>query len=423
MSVFHRNFEATVPDIRAQRQSILEKYGDRVVSQVTTAQVYGGLRGVNGLVCDTSVVDPQDGLKIRGIPVLELVTRSPEDVFFLLLIGRLPTDEESQEARATLAAQAPVPDDIWEFLRASPSDTHPMAMLSAGVTVMDRESRLREAFASGASRDDYWRFTLDDGLRLLSALPQIAAGIYRLRYGHGDPITPDPNLDWAGNFGRMLAISDEAFAPAMRMASILQSDHEGGNVCAFACHTVGSVLSNCYLAVAAGFNGLAGPLHGLASQMSTRWVLDGIDRYGGALTADQVREYTWETLNARRVVPGYGHAVLRGLDPRFTAVIELGRHSFPDDPVFATVDVMSQVIPEVLKEHGKAKNPYPNVDAGMGALWYHFGIRELEYYTVPFAISLAIGMVAQLVINRALGTPITRPRSVTAEWLETQTND
>jgi citrate synthase len=298
-----------------------------------------------------------------------------------------------------------------------PSDTAPMAMLSSALLSMERESVFARRFDEGIARDEYWRATLDDALRLFGSLPTLAGGIYHLRYGQGSRLAHDPALDWAANYGHMLGVRDPLFAPAFRRAAILQSDHEGGNVCAFTCHIVGSVLSNPYLAVSAGFNGLAGPLHGRSAQESTQWVLSAIERFSGIPSETAIDEYTWETLNAGRVVPGHGHAVLRGQDPRFTAMLEFGREHFQGDAVFETVSRMARVVPDTLKTHGKAKNPYPNVDFGMGAVWHHFGITELAYYTVPFAISLSMGMLAQLVINRAVASPIVRPRSVTTEWI------
>jgi citrate synthase len=244
--------------------------------------------------------------------------------------------------------------------------------------------------------------------------------VYRIRYHRGPRLAYDPVLDWSGNFCRMLGHHDDVMERAMRVAAILQSDHEGGNVCAFTCHTVGSVLSNPYLAVSAGFNGLAGPLHGRSAQESTQWQLDAMMRYGGAPDEKEIENYTLETLKGGHVIPGHGHAVLRGADPRFTAMLDFGKRHFADDPLFVTVERMSRVVPEVLKKQGKAKNPYPNVDFGMGMVWHHFGITELEFYTVPFAISLAMGMLAQLVWNRALGTPINRPRSITMDWIQSQ---
>jgi citrate synthase len=417
MGVIHDAVAARVPALRAQRAEALKQHGDRVISQVTAAQALGGMRDVRALVCDTSVVDPDRGLIMRGIPVLELLDRTPEDVFFLLLIGRLPSQDESHAVREEIAAQPRVPEIVWHAVEAMPRDSHPMSMLSAALLAMEHESVFAKRFDEGLARDEYWRASLDDALRLLGSLPTLAGGIYHIRYGHGPRLAHDPALDWAENFGHMLGVRDPLFAPAMRRAAILQSDHEGGNVCAFTCHVVGSVLSNPYLAVSAGFNGLAGPLHGRSAQESTQWVLSAIERFGGAPSPGQIEEYAWEALNGGRVVPGHGHAVLRGPDPRFTATIDFGRQHFESDPVFDTVSRMAEVLPAVLKKHSKAKNPYPNVDFGMGAVWHHFGIRELAFYTVPFAISLAMGMLAQLVINRAVGSPIVRPRSVTTEWI------
>jgi citrate synthase len=420
MSILHDIFAAQVDRLRAERDELIQTRGDRVISQITVAQAFGGLREARALVCDTSVVDPDRGLIIRGIPVLDLVNRLPEEIFFLLLIGRLPDAKESAGVRAAIGAQPRVSETAWRPIEGMPRDSHPMAMLSAGLLALEHESVLAARVAAGAPRSELWSAALDDALRILHAVPTLAAGVYRIRYHRGPRLAYDPALDWAANFCMMLGHREEVFQRAMRIAAILQSDHEGGNVCAFTCHTVGSVLSSPYFAVSAGFNGLAGPLHGRSAQESTQWQLDAMTRFGGAPGEKQIEDYTWDTLKRGRVVPGHGHAVLRGADPRFTAMLEFGRTHFADDPLFQTVERMSRVVPEVLKKHGKAKNPYPNVDFGMGMVWHHAGITELDFYTVPFAVSLSMGMLTQLVINRALGSPIVRPRSVTSEWIRSQ---
>lgn len=420
MPSLHDIFAAQVGQLRADRDELLATHGEREIARVTVARAHGGLRGVNALLCDTSFVDPERGLFIRGIPVTDLLDLSPEDVFFLLLIGRLPTAEESESTRKEVAAQERVPESVWRVIDEMSARSHPMSMLATGLLALESESVMTRRYDEGLLRDDYWKATLADALRVLGSLPTLAGGIYRMRYKKGPRFAHDPLLDWSQNFGAMCGVRKPLFHQAMRRAAVLQSDHEGGNVCAFTCHTVGSVLSNAYLAVSAGFNGLAGPLHGRAAQESTDWVLAAVARYRGAPTDAEVEEYAWETLNGGRVIPGHGHAVLRGEDPRFTAMLDFGKRHFGGDPVLATVERMSRVVPEVLRKHGKAKNPYPNVDFGMGAVWHHYGITETDYYTVPFAISLAMGMLAQLVINRALGGPIVRPRSVTSQWIRSQ---
>jgi citrate synthase len=92
----------------------------------------------------------------------------------------------------------------------------------------------------------------------------------------------------------------------------------------------------------------------------------------------------------------------------------------PDEPLFKLADIMLKVVPGVLKEHGKAKNTNPNVDALSGVLMYAFGVKEPPFYTAIFGVSRAIGMCAQMILNRAIGTPITRPKSVPTTWIKEQ---
>ncbi|CAM9832846.1 unnamed protein product [Heterosigma akashiwo] len=82
--------------------------------------------------------------------------------------------------------------------------------------------------------------------------------------------------------------------------------------------------------------------------------------------------------------------------------------------------MMYKVVPEVLIEHGKTKNPWPNVDAHSGVLLWHYGIREIEFYPVLFAVGRALGVLSQVIWDRALALPLERPKSVSLEWLERQ---
>jgi citrate synthase len=192
---------------------------------------------------------------------------------------------------------------------------------------------------------------------------------------------------------------------------------------------VGSSLSDAYYSVSAGLNGLAGPLHGLANQECLKWILELRERFHGVPTTEQLREFAFDTLRSGQVIPGYGHAVLRVVDPRFTGFLDFGKEHMSQDPVFQTVAKVFDVVPKVLQEYseervkaGKAPiaNCWPNVDAGSGALLYHFGLTEFPYYTVLFSVSRAMGMLAQLIFNRAIGTPITRPKSVSTDWVRAQ---
>ena len=413
---------AKIPGWRDEIRGIMKGHGDQKISDVSITQAYGGMRGVKAMVCDTSEVPPDKGLHIRGIPIGELTERLPEEIFFLLCTGELPNEGELKDLQAEYSKRGEVPDYVWKVLEAMPKDSHPMVMLDTGILVMECESEFRKRYDEGMTKMEYWEPTLEDSLNLLAKLPGLAAGVYRMRFDKGPRIPYNPDLDWGGNYAKMMGIPDPDgnFANLIRLYLTLHSDHEGGNVSAHTCHCVGSALSDAYYAVSAGLNGLAGPLHGLANQECLGWILEVMEKFRGAPSKEQLKNFAWETLNSGKVIPGYGHAVLRVTDPRYTAFLGFGRKYCMDDPVVLTVSNVYDVIPEVLKEHGKAKNPWPNVDAGSGSLLYHYGLKEFPYYTVLFSVSRAMGMCSQLIVNRAIGTAIERPKSVTTVWMKSQ---
>ena len=134
-----------------------------------------------------------------------------------------------------------------------------------------------------------------------------------------------------------------------------------------------------------------------------------------------IRSYLWQTLKSGRVIPGYGHAVLRRPDPRFEALLSFGlaRPSIAQNALFQLVQQTAEIAPEVLLEHGKTKNPHPNVDATSAVLFHHCGFTQPTYYTVTFGVSRGLGPLAQLIWDRALGMPIERPKSINLEGLLT----
>ncbi|MCK4658970.1 MAG: citrate (Si)-synthase [Phycisphaerae bacterium] len=420
-----------IPGWREEIAKVKKTAGAKVISEVTVTQAYGGMRGVKGMICDTSVVEPDKGLIVRGHPLLEIKHLWPEEVFFLLLTGDLPDDDAKAALLQDYNKRAQVPEYVWDVLQAMPPDSHPMCMLNTGILVMEKESVFRQWYDKGMTKAEYWVPALEDSLVLLARLPSLAAGVYRIRYNKGDLIPWTQGLDWGANYANMLGLADPtgSFAKLMRLYLNFHADHEGGNVSANTCHTVGSALSDPYYAVSAGLNGLAGPLHGLANQECLDWIIQTMDKFGGVPTEKQLSEFAFETLRSGKVIPGYGHAVLRVTDPRYAGFLEFGKEYLADNAVFQTVSRVYDVIPKVLQEFseervkaGKAPiaNCWPNVDAGSGALLYHFGLTEFPYYTVLFSVSRAMGMLAQLVLNRAMGTAITRPKSVSTEWVKAQ---
>ncbi|NIG53268.1 citrate (Si)-synthase, eukaryotic [Chitinophaga sp. Cy-1792] len=429
MGNIKEKFKVKADELNAEVKDLLKNHGNTKVGDVTVAQVYQGMRGITGLVTETSLLDANEGIRFRGYSIPELREKLPkvkggqeplpEGLFYLMLIGELPTEEDVQDLSATLGRRSHVPNHVFDAIEALPISTHPMTMFTVGIMALQTESSFAKAYGEGINKKDYWSYTFEDTLNLIARLPRIAAYIYRRKYKNNDHIQPNGMLDWAGNFAHMLGYSDEAFRELMRLYMVIHADHEGGNVSAHTTHLVGSALSDAYLSFAAGMNGLAGPLHGLANQEVIKWILDMREELGGGMpTKEEIAAYVRKTLSEGKVVPGYGHAVLRKTDPRFTAQMEFAKTHLPNDELVKIVWMVYETVPPILQDLGKVKNPWPNVDAHSGALLLHYGMAEYEFYTVLFGVSRALGVLASLCWDRALGLSIERPKSVTTEWMK-----
>lgn len=417
-----------IKEQRPRTQKLVKEFGDVKVGDVTIAQVIGGARGIRCLVTDISYLDPFEGIRFRGKTIPETFAALPkvpgcdypyvESFWWFLLTGDVPTMEETLEVVEEFKKRRAVPQYVIDVLRALPRDAHPMCMFSAAILAMQRESVYVKRYNEGMKKDDYWEPTYEDSTNLLAKLPSIAAYIYRMKYKADVHIPPDNDLDFGGNFAHQMGIG-KPYDDVARMYFILHSDHESGNVSAHTGHLVASALSDVYYAWSAGINGLAGPLHGLANQEVLRWMMKFQQNLGGKEpTEELVKEALWATLKAGQVIPGYGHAVLRKTDPRYTAQREFCVKNLPDYPLFKIIDTIYKVAPGVLKEHGKTKNPYPNVDAHSGVVQWYYGLTEWDFYTVLFGVGRAIGVLANIVWDRALGYAIERPKSLTTKMLE-----
>ncbi|MFZ4772209.1 MAG: citrate (Si)-synthase, partial [Ferruginibacter sp.] len=347
----------------------------------------------------------------------------PEGLFYLMLIGELPDEETVQYITSNWQRRSHVPNHVFSTIEALPVGTHPMTQFVVAVMALQTESQFSKRYAAGMNKKDYWDALFDDTMDLIARLPRVAAYIYRRKYKNGDHIQPNGLLDWAGNFAHMMGFENEEFKELMRLYMTIHADHEGGNVSAHTTHLVGSALSDPYLSFAAGMNGLAGPLHGLANQEVIKWIYEMRETLNTeSPSKEQIAEYVKKTLAEGKVVPGYGHAVLRKTDPRFTAQMDFGKRHLPNDPLVNTVWNIYEAVPPVLQTIGKIKNPWPNVDAHSGALLVHYGMVEYEFYTVLFGVSRALGVLASLCWDRALGLPLERPKSITTNqvklWLD-----
>jgi citrate synthase len=429
MGVIKDTFKAKSDIVAAEIKALLKEHGNKKIGEVTLSQIYQGMRGMTGLVTETSLLDAQEGIRFRGYTIPELQQKLPkapngseplpEGLFHLMLVGELPTEEDVQHITNVWQRRSHVPNHVFDTIEALPVGTHPMTQFVVAIMALQTESQFSKNYAAGMSKKDYWESVFDDSMDLIARLPRVAAYIYRRKYKNGDHIQPNGLLDWSGNFAHMMGYDDESFKELMRLYMTIHADHEGGNVSAHTTHLVGSALSDPYLSFAAGMNGLAGPLHGLANQEVIKWIYELREEIGSDLPSKaQIEEYVKKTLTEGKVVPGYGHAVLRKTDPRFTAQMEFGKKHMADDPLVQTVWNIYEAVPPILQSLGKIKNPWPNVDAHSGALLVHYGMVEYEFYTVLFGVSRALGVLASLIWDRALAFPLERPKSVTTDLVK-----
>jgi len=423
-----------IPAKQEALKKMKKEYGHRSLGEVTVDQCIGGGRDVKCMYYETSLLDPQEGIRFRGHSIPELQAKLPtfkgpagdgepipEALIWLLLTSEIPTVEQTRSLTEELRSRSKLPAHVEPLIRSFPKNMHTMTQLSAALMACQTESKFAKAYESGVSKNKYWESTLEDVLDVIAKLPEIAALIYQCKFKNGIvPKDTTGKLDYSASFCRMLGYDSHDFDELMRMYLVIHSDHEGGNASAHTTHLVGSTLSDPYLSYAAGLNALAGPLHGLANQEVLGWIQQLQAKFiaeGKEVNKQTITDFAWETLKSGKVIPGYGHAVLRKTDPRYECQRQFALKYLPDDPLFKIVNTIYDVMPGVLTEHGKTKNPYPNVDSHSGVLLWHYGFKEYQYYTVLFGVSRAMGALSQVFWDRALGMPLERPKSVTPEYI------
>ncbi|MEM9917234.1 MAG: citrate (Si)-synthase [Bacteroidota bacterium] len=429
MDPLKQKFQEKSAILKSEIKSLLKEHGSRKVDEVALKQVFGGMRGVKSMIWETSQLDPIEGIRFRGYSIPEIREKLPkfkggneplpEGLFWLMLVGEIPTEEQVMWLCEQWKNRSNVPEHVFNVIESLPVSTHPMTQLSIAIVSMQTESLFARRYSEGLRKSEYWDPTYEDAMNLIARLPRVAAYIYRRSYHDGKHIAPDFSLDWGANFAHMLGIEGADFKSFMRLYLTIHADHEGGNASAHATHLVGSTLSDSYYSLAGGINALAGPLHGLANQEVIKWVFKMLDTLGTRRpTKEQIRDYVNSTLAAGQVIPGYGHAVLRQPDPRFIAQKRFAEDYIKGSDIVEVIWKCFEVVPPILQGLGKVKNPWPNVDAHSGAILVHYGLNEYSFYTVLFGVSRSLGVLSQLCWSRALGFPLERPKSVTTAWVK-----
>ena len=426
-----------IPEKQKILKDFKKNHGNKTIDLVTVNQTLGGMRGIKSMLWNTSLLDPEKGITFHNKTINDLRKELPkyniknsnynssepssEALLWFLMTGNVPSQEEVNDLHEELYIRSGISNSVKNAILEFPKNMHPMTQFSSSILLLQNESLFAKKYKEGITKNDYWDYTYEDIMNLIAKLPEVCSLIYNNTYKYGEYKKYDNNLDYAGNFCNMIGFNNKNFNELMRLYILIHSDHEGGNASAHTCRLVGSTLSDPYLSLSASMNALAGPLHGLANQEVLKWLLNlqnKLKNENKEVNEETIKEFAWETLNNGQVIPGYGHAVLRNTDPRYTCQREFALKNLPEDELFKLVDTIYKVVPDVLLEHGKTKNPYPNVDSHSGVLLTHYGLNEYEYYTVLFGLGRSFGVLSELFWDRALNLPLERPKSVTLDWLD-----
>ncbi|CAJ0642295.1 3981_t:CDS:10 [Entrophospora sp. SA101] len=396
-----------IPEKLEEIKLVKSKYGQEILGEVSVDMVYGGMRGIKGLIWEGSVLDPDEGIRFRNLTISDcqrLLPKAdesggeeplPEGLFWLLVTGEVPTKEQVTALSAEWAARSVIPSFVEDLIDRCPNTLHPMSQFSLAVTALQHDSNFAKAYQTGVNKNEYWEYVYEDAMDLISKLPNVVGRIYRNIYKDGKVAPIEADKDYSYNLAKVLGYADnKGFIELLRLYLTIHSDHEGGNVSA---HTM--------------------TRWNLANQEVVRWIHKMRDEIGESPSDETVEDYVWSTLKSGKVVPGYGHAVLRKTDPRYEAQREFALKNLPDYGLFKLVSQLYNIVPGVLKKHGKTKNPWPNVDAHSGVLLQYYGLNEQNYYTVLFGVSRALGVLSQSIWDRAFGFPIERPKSYSTEMI------
>src|ERR1700733_10333392 len=354
--------------------------------------------GLEGVVAGESEICYIDGyagiLSYRGYNIHTLAEHATfEEVIWLLWKGTLPKQTELDQLKSDLLANAALPPQVTDFLKANLKPS-PLDVLLPGHPMLSLYDPLAKDMSPEAN--------LTKAIKLMAQTSTIVSSFGRLRAG-GAVVTPDASLSFAGNFLYCLTGKrpDKVMEHVFDVALTLHADHEL-NASTFAARVTAATLSDIYSCVTSGIGALKGPLHGGANEEVIRMLLE-------VGSADKAVERVQKMLSVKGVkVPGFGHRVYRTDDPRATHLRimseELGKSTGQED-----LYLMSKRVEETVRAEKKLN---PNVDFYSASTYYSLGI-PIDLFTPIFAVSRMSGWTAHI-LEQYTNNRLIRPR---AEYL------
>ena len=342
-------------------------------------EIIKGLKDVYFDTTTSSFIDGQEGkLLYRGYNIHDLAEKSTfEEVVYLLLYGKLPNKQELEQFDQTMRSNRRIPDEVIQVLDLVKA-SHPMDALRTGVSAL-------AAFDPDVA-DNSVEATLRKGVRLTAMGPTIVAAHHRLRQGL-EPVAPDPKLNHAGNFLKMLfdEAPDQDTTDLLDVDFILHAEH-GSNASSFGARVTASTLSDLHSAVTTGIGILKGPAHGGAAEEVMKMALD-IGQPENAV------EYCRKILDSGGRIMGFGHRVYKAEDPRARHLRDRSRDLSQKVGQPHWFQILTYVEDEVMVPY-RSRGIFVNVDFFAGSIYYLLGIPDDLFISI-FALGRIAGWTLQ----------------------------
>lgn len=379
---------------------------NKVLFELTEDNLETGLRGIPVGYCPTSYVDPQKGLHYVGLSIFEIKDMEPQEVIYLLYTGKKGDKASLQAFERELKKRQAISKEAVSAIEKIPTKGTSMDMFCCALLILGMFEKT----------EDY----KEDCLNLIAKLPYLVAIVINTYAGWGATKEPDENLGYMENFVRLVNVpnkDEKRLLEIFKLFNILHYDHGGGNLSCFTGKTVASGKRHLYGSISAAMNALAGPLHGRANQDGLQFIQEVSEELNGVYTEDVAEKLLRERLSGKKLIFGFGHAVLRVEDPRATLFYEYAEKHFSENDLVKTTLLLRTIGSKILAENPKISDPFPNVDAISGTALSVAGFSYPQFYTLLFGLSRSVGIAIQVLYEREYarggkGTPIVRPRYI-----------